>query len=1227
MMKNLLTFVLCSLWLQWGNPAVAEEIRDYYAEPGFNPFKEIINQNFNETVDPFSGTLQLHYTDILVPGNGGMDIRVNRVYTSLQTNAYPVRSLAGLGWLMHFGRIVTSNRHTDKLCNQGLWSVSTRDNPSLEQPDGGRELLVLNAIDNDGTLITRSNWKAECDSVNPGMLVTAPDGTRYTMDRYDFYQEEPSWLTTRIEDIHGNWIRIDYEENAAGESYIVAVYRSEEGDSQPVLRYDYDDGAGAYATPRLASIEANGQRWEYEYENIVGYTDPRHQLVRVRRPDGKTWEYSYNNKIDDPDPNDGIVEDGLGSYSLKQVKYPNGARIDYTYQYVQFDKGSAFRTTSIHTKSVSGGGVQSGTTSYEFAPHSVPYTAADGTVLRVDSTTVTAPHAKYVYQHYGKDFIQPTPGTYRFIKPSFVGLLYRKATYELNDTLKEVVVKAWGQRKISDENLFHGGDRSWWIEEETNSPILLGHYISRDSNADIDNVTATQSVDYSDYDAFGNAQTITEFVNLQDVPGKVTAVTYINDRQNWILSLPVSERVTHNGQSSTISREYFPNTNLLKEENKYGVVTKYNYTTAGDLASVEDARRNVTNYSAYKRGIATREERPESVVLTRVVNDTGTLASETDGRGYTKAYTYDDLNRLTGMVYPIHLPVSISYVGNTRRLLRGNYRQIDSFDGLGRLIGTQRTDIGTNETISSTIEYDASGRKVFESYPNSLEGMSYAYDALGRQMRRTYPDGNYVSFDYDDFLMAETNERGKITRYTYRTVGVSSRELFSIRQPDSITTIIRRNIFDQIIQIFQGQQQSNGSVLGFPRDFEYDSRLFLVSKTEPEIGVTTYGRDEVGNLESVSVSGSATTYYEYDGLNRLKKADYPDETDDTLYEYDGNDNLDRLVSGITEWLYIYDANNNLKRETLSINARLARSYTIEYAYDGLDTISSTVYPDGLVVDYAPNALGRATKVGDFATDVLFHPAGQVSAYTLHNGVQVSQTYDRRLFPETIVADSLLNLTYSYDPSGNVSAIIDGIDSAQNVYMNRVNDYDALDRLRDVRGGWGRTTVSYDERGNITEKFNSDSGNSRYIYSNEKLLRLEGHSSSNIFQYDIYGNTTEKLRYIPQGGFLNEVHRDTYLYDDASRLIQSKVAGVVKDYIYDGHNLRSLSRTGEGYDLRYSVYSSAGQLVFEESIVDCTRTSYIRLGSLLIAGSDNVSFPAELDSDGDGITDCLESQLG
>jgi len=149
----------------------AENFRDYYAEPGIQPFKESINQNISEHIDPFSGSLQLKYTDLVVPGNGGMDIRVNRIYNSLQ-DKLEYRGVNGVGWTMHFGRIVVNQKNAQKMCNQNLWSVTVDDNPSLELPDGAREIL---ALDPSGRyLITKSRWKAQCESGRYGMIVTSP---------------------------------------------------------------------------------------------------------------------------------------------------------------------------------------------------------------------------------------------------------------------------------------------------------------------------------------------------------------------------------------------------------------------------------------------------------------------------------------------------------------------------------------------------------------------------------------------------------------------------------------------------------------------------------------------------------------------------------------------------------------------------------------------------------------------------------------------------------------------------------------------------------------------------------------------------------------------------------------------------------------------------------------------------------------------------------------------
>ncbi len=136
------------------------------------------------------------------------------------------------------------------------------------------------------------------------------------------------------------------------------------------------------------------------------------------------------------------------------------------------------------------------------------------------------------------------------------------------------------------------------------------------------------------------------------------------------------------------------------------------------------------------------------MVITRLVNNSGTVASETDGRGNTRRFTYDGLNRLTGIMLPIHAPVEINWSSTGKTLTRGHLREAMSFDGFGRPIRTERSDTATHTTLTQTLRYDALGRTIFESYPNSTQGVIYTYDVLGRVRRLEHPDGTFKTYDF-----------------------------------------------------------------------------------------------------------------------------------------------------------------------------------------------------------------------------------------------------------------------------------------------------------------------------------------------------------------------------------------------------------------------------------------------------------------------------------------------
>ncbi len=950
-----------------------------------------------------------------------------------------------------------------------------------------------------------------------------------------------------------------------------------------------------------------------------------------------------------------MIELAPGGYSLRQMVYPHGASVDYTYQYVAFDPGSSLKTTAVLSKSVTGEAVTNGQWQFAFAPHSRAYTTSDGFTLRYDVTTVTAPDALYRYVHYGKDFAGLPDGTQLFIRPGFVGLLAFKETYSRANVLLEKRAYTWGSRLISEENFWHGAAyRSWWVEENTYAPVPMGEGYNQDAGV---NNTGYQHIKlYFNHDAYGNPGGIYEKSNIVTQLSRQTLFTYRNDVSRWILGLPLTEtyQTVQSPEDASpitvgqVTRTYYSH-GKLQTEHRFGVVTEFRYTTAGDLASVEDARGFDREYSNYRRGIARREELPESVVLLREVNATGTLQSETNGRGFTTSYTYDSLNRLNGIDYPTNADVTIAYDaqgGVSRRVLtRNQYRQTELINDFGQTIRTERSDQQSGATIYKTLSFDALGRQTFVSYPNDIIGLKTTYDPLGRISSTQHPDSQSVRYTYDDQTVVVLNERNAHSRYVYLIFGVddSKQEPALIVQNYDVATIIDRDAFSNTTLVLQGKLSSE-VVTGYSKTYRYDSRQFMTEATEQEVGTTVYTHDAVGNVLTESVNSAPVTTFHWDGLGRRVGVDFADDTPDVAAVYDRNGNVIELSKGQARWNYAYDDNDNLLSETLSAHDRWfgPRSYQLTYSHNSMDVVASMTYPSGLVVQYAPDAFGRATRVGTFATNVTYHPSGQLSSYTLGNGVTTTAALNQRLLTQRIRSGALLDLTYGYDVAGNVVSITNGIIPSESV-LNM--GYDGLDRLAAATGSWGQRTFSYDSNGNFTTKVIKTESLRHSLDRRARLAQIDrgatspssSVSSTTQLGYDLRGNITSKRHYNLYGGqgskgIFSRV--DTQLrFDAASNLVSAVVHDSFKPdparrtYAYDGNGMRYSEREAKGYSLRHSVYGSSSALLFEDAFGECVRTDYIVLGALNIAKSSDEFASATLDSDGDGLKNCIEVQLG
>lgn len=779
------------------------------------------------------------------------------------------------------------------------------------------------------------------------MLVTAPDGTKYTMNILSTVYNsegglvESSFYTSRIEDVNGNWINLEYgtlpNRGASQQKYITRITggRGSIADGREVT-FEYIDQADQPINAnsldvRLSKIVnrlagANDQVWSYTYTEATMTSSIPHmyglkfyQLSKVARPDGTQWQYTYNPEI--------LATDDSDSLALNAVTYPQGGVVTYDYQQVHFytwTTAGNLATHSIRTKTTSGSNVTGGTWTYEFLPGIYTVAGHDG---KADVTNIYRPDgARETHYHYGHSY---SLGYYDLLWA--IGLKFRQEIYNANNILLEASTQSWDSRRISAEYYLQkiagdaGADRATW------APILTSKWVSR---YDQDNMG--RRVDYSNHDKFGNPQTTTAYTAANSVlySDKVTQIAYYNNESLWIIGKADTETI--DGVAGNIDRT-FDTLGRMTGETRYGVATAFTYNNQGDLASTTDALGRKTYFENYYRSIAQLERKPQdNIRVVRVVSSAGTVSSynitsDADARNLTKSFSFDKLNRLSAIDFRTGADVTVTWTGATKRTLtRGNYQEEAQYDGFGRQIQLIRRDLGAGTSITVKYTYDALGRKIFESFPNSTtKGTITAYTALNDIDRIDYPNGDYRDYVYTGELkVAIVDGRGNTTTMSYNCNGLPEmdRTLLSISTPENVT-LFNYNLFNQITSVFQGVD-SGGTISGWGREFVYDSRHYLLSESHPEIAylntsndLIVYERDDLGNMIGKTISGTAKIIYGYDNINRLTSINYP-ASNDVTFTYSKTGKVKTVGNTLSTRTYTHDDNDNLTYEALVIDGKV-----------------------------------------------------------------------------------------------------------------------------------------------------------------------------------------------------------------------------------------------------------------------------------------------------------------
>jgi YD repeat-containing protein len=1111
--KRLLTGVLFASAASWIQ--AQEVIPDFYKGPGIDPNRSYVNQSFAEHIDPFTGSLQLHYVDIHLPGNGGFDLSVVRSYSSAGVpylNPAQYQGLAGVGWTIHFGRVLKKDT---AVC--GPAGPSVANNPVIEMPDGSRQLLTYTGT--TPLALSTQRWRADCASP-AGLNVYSPDGTRYDMTHavnVSAGSTQYAWYATRITDRNGNTATINY---VAGSDEITSVSTSD-GRS---ISFQYT-GSGA-GSRRITSITGAGQTYSYDYTAIPGVAN--YQLTQVTRPGGTSWRYAYNDNL-------GTT---AGSYLMKSLIHPEGGTISYTYDSVYFDTQANPNSLSmvVKTKAMA----SNGNWSFSYTP---------GSPNVYDTTTVNSPDGTTTYRHIGPNY--SSSGTVWM-----VGLLMSKQVGS-----RQTETNTWGKQKISSQNNMRPGAFVTKVDTgEVNAPVLTQRVVTRDG--------AAHTTTFSAFDSHGNPGTVQE--SGPNSGSRSTSLTYNIDTGKWLIR-QVKDHLVSGGVSTT--RTFDTRGNVLSVS-RDGVTTSRSYDSEGNVATATFPRSLTHTYSSYVRGIAQTEQQPESITIRRVVSDAGNVTSQTNGRGNTTTYGYDGLNRLTRITPARSSAVAISYGTSSKTATRGSLTESTSYDSFGRpasitLGGVARTyrhdgfgrvTFASNPgaTVGTSYQYDilgrvtrqgnADGTAVSTSYGSGSKTVTNERQKATVYRYRSFGDPDYqvlvgvtapdVSANVSITLtgrdqVSEVTQGGFTRRYGYNGAGY----LTSVVNPETGTSTFGR-----------------------------DDAGNMTSRAIGTSGTTTYGYDGQNRLTSIAYPGSTPSVTKkYTATHLLSSV--TTSVASRSYDYDSNDNLtsETLVASGNTFItrYGYNGLDQISSTTYPVTGRV-----VSYSPNALGrptqvsgfATSVSYWPSGQLqqIDYANGARSN------YGQNSRLWPSGFSTTRSTTTWLNSSYGYDGagNLTSVADSADTAYNRTYTYDdidrllaangPWGSGSHTYDGagnltrqtLGSASWTYShsgstNRLSSVSgsrsgslSYDALGNVLGAPG-ADYRYDAAPNLT-CVNCTSGVNTVQYAYDGLNKRVSAIKAGVKTYEVYGtNGNLLLEYAPGTGN----RRTEYIYLGDKRIAQ------------------------------------------------------------------------------------------
>lgn len=358
---------------------------------------------------------------------------------------------------------------------------------------------------------------------------------------------------------------------------------------------------------------------------------------------------------------------------------------------------------------------------------------------------------------------------------------------------------------------------------------------------------------------------------------------------------------------------------LVERVDPLGNHERFTYDVNDKRLTVEDALGRITRFEYDLLGRRIRQINPLGQAESFLFDLRGRLTRFTNARGQVVTHDYDDLSRRISTQTPDN-SITFTYdaVGNVLEATDDDTAVTFTYDALDRLLDASTLDRGAQPATTLTSSYDPVGNRI--RLGDSLGGVvDFAYDAAGRLVGIDGTTGGETLFAYDAAGRLQTTSfpNGIVTEYEYDSRGLLT-ELTHLDATgtDLASLTYQHDALGRITQIAEGSRI---------RGFAYDEVGRLIAGGTPAL-LETYTYDAVGNRTSSHLS----SLYLYDDANRLLEDD--------------------------DFTYVYDADGNLVGKTAKDTGAVT-----SYAYDAQDQLVGIDRPDGTVVTYRYDALGRRVE--------------------------------------------------------------------------------------------------------------------------------------------------------------------------------------------------------------------------------------------------------------------------